>query len=213
MKMEKEKFLLFSSVFLGFWHLVFDFFIIGILTMMSIVTRTGDKGDTGLFGAQRVSKSSSRMHAIGAVDELNAMFGALLAEHHLPEPLHTQITRIQHLLFSVGADLATPTLHFKKHITEHHISIIERWIDELEVSLPPLQTFILPGGSPAGATLHLARTVCRRAERWMVACKEEKEAINPQCLIFLNRLSDYLFLAARKVNRITETEETAVQYQ
>ncbi len=181
---------------------------------MSIVTRTGDKGDTGLFGAERTSKASSRLHAYGTVDELNAVLGVLLAEHPLPEPLNSQVSRIQHLLFVVGADLATPMSGptNTKRVLENHVGTLERWIDELEEQLPPLQSFILPDGSAAGATLHLARTVCRRAERWVVALKET-EAINPQVLIFLNRLSDYLFLAARGANRAGGIQETAVRYE
>ncbi len=181
---------------------------------MSIVTRTGDKGETGLFGPERTSKASARMHATGTVDELNAVLGVLRAQHPMPEPISSQITRIQHLLFTVGADLATPqsnTMNAKR-VTENHVGTLERWIEELEEQLPMLQSFILPDGSAAGATLHLARTVCRRAERWVVSLKGT-ESINPQILIFLNRLGDYLFLAARAANGAQGKEETAVRYE
>ena len=183
---------------------------------MSIVTKTGDRGETGLFGHERTSKSSPRMHAVGTVDELNASIGVMLADAPLPDTLKRQLQRIQHLLFVVGADLATPIdsvgRNKKMRITENHVGTLERWIEEYEEKLPPLKTFILPDGSMSGALLHLARTVCRRAERWVVALKE-KELINPQCLIFLNRLSDYLFLAARAVNRAEGKEETPVRYE
>lgn len=160
------------------------------------------------------------MHAIGNVDELNALLGVLLAEHPLHETLRTQLMRIQNLLFVVGADLACPIKEQPafakasagKRITENHVGTLERWIDEWEERLPPLQTFILPGGSKPGALLHVARTVCRRAERWIVAFKKE-ERVNPQLLIFLNRLGDYLFLLARTINRTEGVEERAVRYE
>ena len=181
---------------------------------MSIVTRTGDKGLTGLYGTERVSKASERIEAYGTVNELNAFLGVVLAENNLPENIHAQIGRIQHLLFTVGADLAAPLSApvTTKRITENHVGTLERWIDELEPTIPPRNSFILPGGSKAGAALHLACTVCRRAERCIVALKE-KEPINPQCLIFVNRLSDYLFLAAQAANRAEGVEEPAVKYE
>ncbi len=190
---------------------------------MSIVTRTGDKGLTGLYGTDRVSKASERIEAYGTVNELNAFLGVVLSENNLPKNIHAQIERIQHLLFTVGADLAKPLAAASagrtpapenggKRITENHVGTLERWIDELEPTIPPRNSFILPGGSKPGAALHLACTVCRRAERCIVALKE-KEPINPQCLIFINRLSDYLFLAAQAVNRAEGVEEPAVKYE
>ena len=180
---------------------------------MSIVTRTGDKGETGLFGTERVSKASERIEAYGTVNELNALLGVVVAQHTLPEKIHTQIGRVQHMLFTVGADLsAPPTAPVKtKRVTENHVGTLDRWIDEMEPTIPPRNSFILPGGSKPGAALHLACTVCRRAERRIVALKE-KEPVNPQCLIFVNRLSDYLFLAAQAANRTEGVEEPAVKY-
>lgn len=191
---------------------------------MSIVTKTGDGGQTGLFGPTRTSKASARLHAYGTVDELNALLGQSLAERPLVDPLRTQLHRIHNMLFTVGADLACPPKPWRrgatplsdrtkaKRVTVNHIGTLERWIEELEGQLPPLQSFIVPGGSKGGALLHLARTVCRRAERWVVALKEQ-EPINPQVLIFLNRLGDYLFLAARAVNRAEGIPEEQVQYE
>lgn len=191
---------------------------------MSIVTRTGDKGLTGLYGTERVSKASERIEAYGTVNELNAFLGVVLAENTLPENIHAQIGRIQHLLFTVGADLANPLLPTsagrtpapakknEKRVTENHVGTLERWISELEPTIPPRNSFILPGGSKPGSALHLACTVCRRAERCIVALKE-KEPINPQCLIFVNRLSDYLFLAAQAANLAEGAEEPAVRYE
>jgi cob(I)alamin adenosyltransferase len=146
---------------------------------MKIYTKTGDDGTTGLFGGRRVTKYSLRIDAYGTVDELNA------------------------LLFTVGSDLATPQDASVKSsvpsVTEDHVAQLEKWIDSYEEQLPALKNFILPGGSQAGAHLHLARTVCRRAERNIVALKQEED-INPTVLRFINRLSDYLFVAARYAN-------------
>ena len=162
--------------------------------MARIYTRTGDQGSTGLYGGQRLSKTSPRIEAIGAVDETNAAIGvarACLAE--TPE-LDRAMDRIQHLLFDLGADLASPG--GARRIGASQIAGLEAEIDRLEGELPPLKAFILPGGVPAAAALHLARTVCRRAERSVVALGEE-----PEAAIFLNRLSDLLFVAARAANR------------
>ncbi|MBI5156258.1 cob(I)yrinic acid a,c-diamide adenosyltransferase [Candidatus Peregrinibacteria bacterium] len=199
---------------------------------MSIVTRTGDKGLTGLYGTDRVSKASERIEAYGTVNELNAFLGVVLSENNLPKNIHAQMERVQHLLFTVGADLAKPLATVtagrtpapdkkgeshalpknEKRIRENHVGTLERWIDELEPTIPPRNSFILPGGSKPGSALHLACTVCRRAERCIVALKE-KEPINPQCLIFVNRLSDYLFLTAQAANRVEGVEEPAVRYE
>ena len=183
-------------------------------TDMSIVTKTGDKGDTGLFGPERVSKGSPRLHAVGTVDELNALIGLITTETDLPKSLSEQLKRTQHLLFVVGADLATPLERTTgaRRITQAHVATLEWWIEEYEGDLPPLQTFILPDGCRVGALLHLSRTVCRRAERWVVALKQETE-INPSVLIFLNRLGDLLFLMARAANCAGGTKETPVHYE
>ncbi|GEM_PF-36554 len=176
---------------------------------MSIVTKTGDQGETGLVGGARISKADARMHAIGSVDELNALLGVLLAEQ-LPAEIAAGVTRIQNELFTLGADLATPRPSVKvPRITQEHIAGLEAWIASLESALPPLQAFILPGGSRAGALLHSARTVCRRAERWVVSLDN---TVSEQSRIYLNRLSDLLFLLARAVNRERGAEEREVEY-
>lgn len=178
---------------------------------MSIVTRTGDNGETGLVGGSRIPKSDIRLHAYGTVDELNATLGMVLAEGTLPEEIRRQMLRLQHLLFRLGADLAAPMTVKTRRIENGHVKETESWIKPLEVTLSTLTSFILPGGSKAGSALHLARTICRRAERWTVALSEFEE-VNGDALIFLNRVGDYLFLAARFVNREAEVRETEVQY-
>ncbi|MEY3688762.1 MAG: cob(I)yrinic acid a,c-diamide adenosyltransferase [Ignavibacteria bacterium] len=169
---------------------------------MKIYTKTGDDGTTGLFGGKRVAKFSLRIEAYGTVDELNAVIGVALT-HDLPAMVGEPLQHISSLLFTVGSDLATPQDAMQKSsvpvITEEHVDVLEQWIDTYQEHLPALRNFILPGGSKGGAHLHLARTVCRRAERAIVALKQEEE-INPIVLRFINRLSDYLFVAARFVN-------------
>lgn len=174
----------------------------------SISTTGGDNGKTSLFGGKRVTKSDIRIHAYGTVDELNAIIGLILAEQDLPEALHTQLHTIQKDLFCLGADLATP-LEAEQTVVrmgQLDTSRIEQWGAALEQSLPAMQKFILPGGSRAASLLHQARTVCRRAERWMVHL-HENEPINNQALIYINRLSDYLFLLSRTANKTANTPE------
>ncbi|SHK97525.1 cob(I)yrinic acid a,c-diamide adenosyltransferase [Rhodothermus profundi] len=177
---------------------------------MKIYTRTGDDGTTGLFGGGRVPKSHPLIAAYGTVDELNAWLGLartqLLSEE---SDLETLLQRLQGMLFEVGADLATPLDSRARtvRIKADHIDSLEREIDRLEAQLPPLKTFILPGGAPAAATLHVARTVCRRAERLVVEALQQ-ETLNPEVLRFLNRLSDLLFVLARWVNHRRGTAET-----
>ena len=179
---------------------------------MKIYTRTGDKGTTGLFGGKRISKSALRLHAYGTLDELNAALGVIAAEKDLPAPLPVQIMEIQSLLFQIGADLATPleSSAVIKRMDEAPAKRMEDWIDDLETSLPPLMRFILPGGSPVGAHLHLARTICRRAERLIVEL-DGTEAITKAIIVILNRLSDYLFVAARYANKKLGAEEKGVE--
>ncbi|MBU0458722.1 cob(I)yrinic acid a,c-diamide adenosyltransferase [Patescibacteria group bacterium] len=176
---------------------------------MPITTRTGDGGFSRLLTGERVSKGDLRLEAYGTVDELNAVLGVVLAEIdqgsaaevHEP-PLRSNILETQRLLFLLGSDLATPqnaNVQIKR-VSHEDISKIEEWITELEQTLPELKRFILPSGSRLGSLLHQARTVCRRAERCSVRLSE-KEEINNHIQVFLNRLSDYLFLAARQVNR------------
>lgn len=166
---------------------------------MSIVTKTGDNGTTGLLGGVRVSKSSPRLHAYGTVDELNAILGLVLVEENIPGPLERQIDSLQHTLFRLGSDLSAPAHLSTPRMTKEDVTSLEEWIALLERDLPPLQNFIVPGGSRTAALLHHARTVCRRAERWVVTLAEE-DWVNPHTQIYLNRLSDYLFLTARMVN-------------
>ncbi len=169
---------------------------------MKIYTRTGDKGTTGLYGGDRVSKASLRMHAYGTIDELNACLGVLLSDENIPRQTAEQLAKIQGTLFSIGADLATP-LHSKAKILRSKAewaTELEQWIDAMELELPPLTSFIFPSGSAVGSELHRARTVCRRAERWIVQLAEQ-ESITPESTIYVNRLSDYLFVAARFVNK------------
>ncbi|MFA6039566.1 MAG: cob(I)yrinic acid a,c-diamide adenosyltransferase [Candidatus Peribacteraceae bacterium] len=194
---------------------------------MSIVTRTGDNGETGLVGGSRIPKSDVRLHAYGTVDELNAALGMALASTPLlpkgeggrgkggrgeGEQITKQLISLQHLLFRLGADLASP-MHVKKtkRIEPMHTTEVEGWIEALEKKLPPLTSFILPGGSKAGGALHLARTICRRAERWTVALAEFEE-VNKEAIVFLNRLGDYLFLAARGTNHDATIKEEGVEY-
>ena len=178
---------------------------------MKIYTRTGDSGSTGLFGGSRVEKNHPRLHAYGTVDEANSVIGAAIANMS-PEAdaLVRVLEKIQADMFVVGADLATP-LDAKPvvpRITSTHVAALEAAIDELEADLVPLKTFILPGGSPAGALLHVARTVTRRAERSVVALAET-ESVDTLVIVYLNRLSDLLFVAARWINQATGAGEVA----
>ena len=169
---------------------------------MKIYTRTGDAGTTALFDGTRVSKSDPRVEAYGHVDELNAVLGQARAAG-VPVDLDERLDRIQRDLFAVGAELADPRARIAERVTRAHLSAedvvrLERWIDEADAELPPLRRFIVPGGSGAGATLHLARTICRRAERHIVALGDA--AVAETLLAYVNRLSDLLFVLARLVN-------------
>ncbi|HMO56839.1 MAG TPA: cob(I)yrinic acid a,c-diamide adenosyltransferase [Roseiflexaceae bacterium] len=166
---------------------------------MKIYTRTGDTGTTGLWGGERVRKDEVRVESYGTVDECNAALGVARAAG-LDQGLDELIERLQNLLFVVGSDLATPgeAAHIPR-ITAAEVVLLEGLIDTLEAELPPLRQFIMPGGSPGAAQLHLARTICRRAERLVVGLAAT-ESVNRQVLIFLNRLSDLLFVAARIAN-------------
>jgi cob(I)alamin adenosyltransferase len=182
---------------------------------MSIVTKTGDKGQTGLFGGQRVAKSDVRIHAYGTVDELNATLGLVLAESDLAEILRGQILQTQNLLFRLGADLATPTENNAARVPriEHeHIQQMEEWITAIEGSMTMPQYFVLPGGSRGASLLHLARTICRRAERWTVELRL-RDQTSAETVMYLNRLSDYLFLAALKANEDAGIEHVRVSYE
>ena len=178
---------------------------------MKIYTRTGDSGTTGLFGAARVDKDHPRLEAYGTVDEANSVVGAASALLTGDSAgMSKLLERLQADLFVVGADLATPpgTRPVVPRIGADHVSRLEQLIDQYEADLPPLSNFILPGGSPAGAMLHVARTVCRRAERATVALAKT-EMVDTQVIVYLNRLSDLLFVLARWVNRTARSEEVA----
>ena len=168
---------------------------------MKIYTKKGDKGKTSLFGGDRVAKSSLRIEAYGTVDELNSVVG-LAASYSLSDKGQELLNKVQENLFVLGADLATPPSYKARinRIDEQAITFLEDIIDEMEEALDPLKNFILPGGSQQGATLHLARTVCRRAERAAVACSEQEE-ISELTIKYLNRLSDFLFVWARFENK------------
>ena len=168
---------------------------------MKIYTRTGDAGETSLFDGSRVSKADSRVDAYGDVDELNAWLG-LVRANRLDTDLDQPLVRIQQDLFALGAQLADPRDRIaervrKASLNDADVERLEQVIDRLESELPPLRRFILAGGSPAGAALHVARTVCRRAERRMVALTPAPEAV---LVRYVNRLSDLLFVIARVVN-------------
>jgi cob(I)alamin adenosyltransferase len=169
---------------------------------MKIYTKTGDQGETGLFAGGRVGKDDPRVEAYGSVDELNAVIGLVRTQLRAAE-VDAALHRIESELFSLGADLATPLdsgSAWTVRMDEPLIQRLEQEIDRFDEELEPLKHFILPGGSPAGATLHFARTVCRRAERRAVALARS-EQINDATIRDLNRLSDWLFVAARLVNR------------
>lgn len=174
--------------------------------MARIYTRTGDEGETSLFGGGRVRKDHQRMAAVGTVDELNAVLGVVLAElmrtPHVQSSALPIVVGMQHRLFKLGAELATaePALHGTNLIKEVDIVELEAAIDRWEAELEPLRQFILPGGSPAAAQLHFARCVCRRAERLVVRLAAS-ELIRGEVMRYLNRLSDALFVLARRVNR------------
>lgn len=180
---------------------------------MKIYTRTGDKGTTGLFGGKRVAKDNIRIEAVGTVDELNSAIGLAIAEisnfkFQIPN-VKKELIKIQGDLFEIGAVIATPArvrtkekrihkefgLHLAKRVSE-----FETFIEKLTEKLPALRSFILPGGSRGGATLHLARSMSRRAERRVVALSH-KEALDDEIIIYINRLSDLLFTMARFVNK------------
>ncbi|HEX4468722.1 MAG TPA: cob(I)yrinic acid a,c-diamide adenosyltransferase [Gemmatimonadaceae bacterium] len=172
---------------------------------MRIYTRTGDSGDTGLFGGGRVAKSHPRVEAYGDVDELNAAIGFARAIEQMPR-IDEVLVPIQRDLFAIGALLATPDRekmrqHLEKaRVDEDRITDLENAIDDGDRELEPLKSFIIPGGSPKAGALHVARTVCRRAERRVVALGESEE-IPGLVVIYLNRLSDLLFTLARVANR------------
>jgi cob(I)alamin adenosyltransferase len=168
---------------------------------MKIYTKTGDQGDTSLFGGQRVPKDALRIEAYGTVDELNSVIGIVLADGP-DRDIARILTQVQNQLFALGADLATPRSVTKKNVKrfEPRDSLpLEKHIDAIQLRLKSLRSFILPGGSPAAARLHFARTVCRRAERIVVRLSRNED-IGEGITMYLNRLSDLLFVLARYAN-------------
>ncbi|MFT3917901.1 cob(I)yrinic acid a,c-diamide adenosyltransferase [Cloacibacterium sp.] len=181
---------------------------------MKIYTKTGDKGETSLYGGTRVSKAAARVESYGALDELNAFIGLAKAEIS-DEKVLSQLQKIQFDLFTVGSEAATPTdkmflangkSRLDLLISEEEITELERWMDDFDAELEPLKFFILPSGGKAAATIHVCRTVCRRAERSMVFLRETEE-LRPEPIKYLNRLSDYLFVLARYISKISGEKE------
>ena len=170
--------------------------------LTKIYTRGGDAGETSLGDGSRVSKLDPRIVAYGIVDELNSQIGVVLAGD-LPDSLHTPLARIQNELFDVGADLSVPQeVEGRLRTTQEMVDDLERLCDELNAPLPELKSFVLPGGSEAAARLHVARTVARRAELASLAAD-----VNPLARVYLNRLSDLLFIAARSANAAAGVDE------
>jgi cob(I)alamin adenosyltransferase len=175
---------------------------------VKIYTKTGDAGETGLFDGTRVLKSDVRVATYGEVDELNACLG-LARSVSSDSQLNGMIERMQRDLFALGATLADPSHRIADRVTKaaiapEDVALLESWIDTLEAELTPLRRFILPGGSQAAGALHVARTVCRRAERAMVALG----GLEPELLVYINRVSDLLFVMARAANHRSNTPET-----
>jgi len=183
--------------------------------LSKIYTRTGDDGTTGLGDGSRVPKDDARVEAYGTVDELNSTLGLVLAAPDLPEPIRTCLTAVQHDLFDLGGELCIPGARM---LAGEHVASLERTLDDFNEALPPLKEFILPSGGPATAACHLARAVCRRAERrlWTLIRRETTAAgnsaaasptephaapLNPEAAKYLNRLSDLLFVIARVLVR------------
>jgi len=172
-----------------------------------IYTRGGDRGETSLGDGSRVAKLDSRIGAFGSVDELNAQIGLVLAGEGLHEPVRASLLAIQNELFDVGADLSVPFgVDDRLRVTQSAIDGLERRCDDFNAELPPLRSFVLPGGTEPAARLHVARTVCRRAERDALAAAGEHD-VNPLVPVYLNRLSDFLFIAARLANAAASADE------
>jgi len=175
--------------------------------LSKIYTRTGDDGTTGLSDGSRIEKDAPRMQAIGAVDETNSIIGMLIAELPDDHELADMLTVIQHDLFDLGGELSIPGVMM---VTTERVTWLEQQTDRLNEPLPPLKNFILPGGSRAASVCHLARTVCRRAERDLVTLGRS-EKVNPVGQRFVNRLSDLLFVSARTIARLNGGQEVLWQ--
>jgi cob(I)alamin adenosyltransferase len=175
--------------------------------LTKIYTRAGDGGETSLGDGSRVPKLDCRIGAFGTVDELNSALGVVLVEPELPERLREPLELVQNDLFDVGADLCVPFgVTDRLRVEQSHIDRLEAFCDEFNAELPMLKSFVLPGGTEAAARLHVARTICRRSEREALAADGE-HGINPLVLSYLNRLSDFLFIAARTANAAAGRDE------
>lgn len=174
---------------------------------MKIYTRTGDQGQTSLFGGARVAKNDARIEAYGTVDELNSFIGVARTTP-IPSDTDRTLDQVQHDLFEIGAHLASPGTSRFPGVEPARIEALEVAIDAMERELPPLKNFILPGGTSPAAHLHVARTVCRRVERLVVALGDDSEA-TLSTIAYLNRLSDYLFVAARFANLRAGVDDVA----
>ncbi len=177
---------------------------------MSISTKTGDKGNTSLFAGGRTRKSAARVKAYGDVDELNSQLGLILSVDCIKETKQL-VGKVQHELFIMGADLSTPLEKDQKRITSERVDKLTEDVELLEGKLEPLKYFILPGGSSTAAQLHIARTICRRAERSVVDLADG-EKVNPEVVGYLNRLSDLLFLLARWENKLRGLGDVKVEF-
>jgi cob(I)alamin adenosyltransferase len=176
---------------------------------MKIYTKKGDKGETALFGGERVPKDALRIEAYGTVDELNSILGVIRSLQPAVA-IDNILLKIQYQLFELGADLATPRKKINRHvprIKKYHITRLEKFIDTVDSQLEPLKVFILPGGSVIASYLHFARTICRRAERFAVRLARY-ENIGGNIVVYLNRLSDLLFVLARSANKLEQFHET-----
>ncbi len=167
--------------------------------LSKIVTRTGDNGTTGLANGERLSKAHPRIEALGLIDSLNAHIGVLLTELDAQHSEAIELIRVQHVLFELGGELCLPG---HERMQEQHSSQLEQAVTEWNESLPPLKEFILPGGGKAAAQAHVARTACRMAEVAIVRLADNGEQLNPFALTYLNRLSDFLFVLARRLNQL-----------
>ena len=181
---------------------------------VKIYTKTGDLGETSLWGRagmKRTRKDSRRVESYGAVDEANAWVGLARSYGPLDPEFDHMLELVQHRLFSLGADLSNINPEREDRIRESHVADLEEWIDRVDGVLPPLKKFILPGGSPASSALQLARTVVRRAERRLVSLLDDEPSYGTQ-LKFLNRLSDFLFVAARRANQLAGREDVLADF-
>ncbi len=185
-----------------------------MVKITKVYTRTGDKGTTSVAGGIKIKKNAARINAIGSVDELNSVLGwcaQLLKQDQKFQNLFQRVQRLQNELFNLGAQLAVLPEHRRDNtpvVTEQDIKALEQSIDEMNDSLPMLQSFILPGGGELGSRFHMARSVCRRVERELLTLLESDKAAEPVTLAYLNRLSDWLFVAARYVAQLQGESES-----